>query len=153
MHKQTIRANEKVCLGKKGGRFPHGVLSCKADNVFEYWFLVITELDNGEIRVEGIDKLNPMIKWPIFYSFFTSRANGNDRLCGSSHKLLRPLSFLFGKIKSSPILMVINTYSAEVVSYDVFPFLFAGNQLPITGIEEIKGFGLIDCVNVGVEAD
>ena len=49
--------------------------------------------------------------------------------------------------------MVINTYSAEVVSYDVFPFLFAGNQLPITGIEGIKGFGLIDCINVGVEAD
>ena len=80
MHEQTIRTNEKFGLGKKSSRFAHGVLSCKADNVFEYWFLVITELDNGEIRVEGIDKLNPMIKWPIFYSFFTSRANGNDRL-------------------------------------------------------------------------
>jgi hypothetical protein len=96
VHEKTIRANKKIGLGKKGCGFPHCVLTGKAGNILEYRFFMISELDNGKLRRDGIDKLNPMIKWPIFDSFLTARTNGNDRLWEFLRELLRPLSFLFG---------------------------------------------------------
>ena len=48
----------KVGLGKKGGGFPHSMLPGKAGNILEYRFFMISELDTGETRGDGIDKLN-----------------------------------------------------------------------------------------------
>ena len=36
---------------------------------------------------------------------------------------------------------------------DVLALFLANDQFPIGGIERIKGFGLIDCINERVEAD
>ena len=49
----------------------------KRKTLFELRFLVISELDDGEIARDGIDKINPMINRPIFDTFFASCANGD----------------------------------------------------------------------------
>ena len=36
---------------------------------------------------------------------------------------------------------------------DILALFFANNEFPIGGVEGIKGFGLIYCINVWVEAD
>ena len=61
--------------------------------------------------------------------------------------------FLFAQVVGSLVIIFIYPEPEHIVLDDVLALFLTNDKFPIGGVERIKGFRLINCINMRVEAD